>query len=180
MSTTRSDLIGYRLGKLEVVKYLGKGKYDKHYWGCSCECGGSVVLPTYRITGSIPTLSCGCLRVEKFKENRHNPTKHGLHKHKLYSVYYAMLYRCYNPNAPRWKYYGAKGIAVCVEWQTFEDFYKWAMANGYEDGLTIDRVDNQRNYEPDNCQWISRSENTRRAHLGRKSGRTIQENPRSP
>ena len=180
MSTTRSDLVGYKLGRLEVVSYLGKGKHDKHYWGCSCACGGNVVLPTYRITGSVPTLSCGCLRKENLVSHRHDGVKHGLHKHKLYSVYYAMLYRCNNPKAPRWQYYGGKGVSVCKEWQTFEAFYQWATTNGYEEGLTIDRVDNNKDYEPSNCRWITRSENTRRAHLGRKSRRSLQEDSCSP
>jgi hypothetical protein len=162
-----SDLLGYKWGRLEVVDYLGLGKHNKHYWGCVCECGGRVTLATYRITGKDPTLSCGCLRKEVLSTNRNDPTKHGLHKHKLYAVFHAMHYRCSNENAQRWKYYGGKGIKVCYEWANFPRFYKWAMSSGYKEGLSIDRVDPDSNYCPSNCRWITVSENTRRSNRAR-------------
>lgn len=165
MSVTRkkvSDLVGQTFDRLTVVEYLGKGKHDKHYWRCSCICGGEAVLATYRLTGRKNVKSCGCLRVEKLKENRRDPTKHGLHKHKLYSVFYAMHYRCNSESAQRWKYYGGKGIKVCSEWQDFLTFYTWATEAGYEEGLSIDRIDPSDDYKPANCRWITVSENTRR------------------
>jgi len=166
-----SNLLGYKWGRLEVVDYLGKGKYDKHYWRCFCECGGWVDLPTYRITGGEPTNSCGCLQAEHLDRVRASPEKHGLHKHPLYSVYYAMLYRCSSPKAQRWEYYGGKGVKVCKDWQdSFESFYQWAIGSGYSKGLSIDRVDPDGDYEPNNCRWITVSENTRRAHLGKSKG----------
>jgi hypothetical protein len=172
MSVTKkkvSNLVGYESGRLKVVEYLGLGKHKKHYWKCQCDCGNSVVLPTYRITGSKSTRSCGCLRKESLEYNRNDPTKHGLHKHKLYSVYASMKQRCTNPNSQRWKYYGEKG--VCVSWKSFEDFYSWAMYNGYHEGLSIDRIDPDGDYCPDNCRWITLADNTRRSNVRNSRGK---------
>jgi hypothetical protein len=167
MSITRkkvSDLVGFKVERLTVITYLGLGKHNKHYWQCQCECGGQIVLATYRLTGSKPTKSCGCLRQESMRSNRKDPTKHGLHEHKLYNVYQSMKQRCTNPNSQRWEYYGAKG--VCVRWETFESFYEWSTVNGYSEGLSIDRIDSAGDYSPENCRWITLSENTRRKNIG--------------
>lgn len=177
MSTTRkrvSKLLGFTWGRLTVVEYLGKGKWDKHYWSCSCSCGGTVKLNTSKITGSTPTKSCGCIRREKLLCNRADPTKHGLHKHKLYAIYYSMLGRCYNPNSQRYKYYGSSGISVCADWKVdFLAFYNWAVDNGYEEGLSIDRLDSAEDYCPENCEWVTVSENSRRMNASRKQRRAV-------
>lgn len=174
MSITRkpvSDLVGKTYNKLTVVEYLGKRRHGKHWWLCSCACGGSIELNTSRITGSNPTKSCGCLRKETLSINRADPTKHGLHKHKLYAIYHGMLQRCYNPNSQRYKYYGSSGISVCPEWlEDFHKFFDWAICNGYKDGLSIDRIDSAEDYKPENCQWVTVSENSRRMNV-KKHGR---------
>jgi hypothetical protein len=171
MSTTRkkvSSILGKKFNRLTVTEYLGKGDYAKHYWLCKCECGKTIRLNTSRITSNNPTKSCGCLRKEVLLGNRCDPTRHGLHKHKLYSVFYAMHYRCYNKNAPRFKYYGGKGVKVCEEWANFVDFYSWAVTSGYKEGLSIDRINPDSDYMPSNCRWITVSENTRRINRARK------------
>jgi len=86
---------------------------------------------------------------------------------RLYQTWLDMKQRCFNSNNCRWKYYGGKGVMVCPEWLEFDEFAKWALANGYADNLTIDRINSDGNYEPSNCQWVTRSENTIKAHLGR-------------
>lgn len=89
--------------------------------------------------------------------------KHGMNRTKIYNVYANIKYRCYNNNHHEFHNYGGKGIVMCNEWlgeNGFANFYEWALNNGYKEGLTIDRLDSDRNYEPDNCQWITRSENT--------------------
>lgn len=167
MSTTRkkvSDLIGFQVGSLTVKSYLGVGKYKKHYWECLCDCGGVIQLATYRITGINSVKSCGCLRKETLLQNRCDPTRHGLHKHKLYAVYQSMRQRCTNPNSQRWKYYGGKGVSIWDGWADFLDFYSWATSNGYKEGLSIDRINSDGDYRPDNCQWITLAENTRRKY----------------
>lgn len=170
-----SDLIGKTFNRLTVVDYLGKRKHGKHWWLCSCSCGGFVELNTSRITGKNSTKSCGCLRKEKLKDNRHNPTKHGytLSHPKLYAIYYGMMQRCYNPNNQRWKYYGAKKIKVCLHWrQNVEHFIKWALEFGYEEGMSIDRVNPNIDYCPANCEWVSVSENSRRMNEARRDEST--------
>lgn len=180
MSVTRkkvSPLVGAHVGRLTVTTYLGIGKYNKHYWGCLCECGESIILPTYRITGGKPVRSCGCLRKEALLHNRKDPTTHGLHKHKLYAVHQSMKQRCTNPKSQRWQYYGAKGVSVCEEWGNFQTFYIWATVNGYQEGLSIDRINPDGGYTPDNCRWITLSENTRRSNV-RDTRAEVQESAR--
>lgn len=163
-----TNLIGHKFNRLEVVEYLGLGKWNKHYWGCVCTCGGKVNLPTGRITGNTRPMSCGCYRNEKLSERRFDGVKHGLSKLKLYAIFHSMHQRCINPKSCRWQYYGGKGIKVCEEWQTIQNFYDWAIINGYEEGLSIDRVDSESDYKPSNCRWITLAANTRRAHLGKR------------
>lgn len=169
MSTTRKpirDLTGVRFNNLEVVEYLGIGKHKKHYWRCKCDCGGTVDLPSGAIDKPYSVKTCGCLRKEKLLKVRFNGYKHGLHKHPLYGIYHTMKYRCSSPKSCRWKYYGGKGIKVCDEWlEDFMNFYNWAIEHGYEEGLTIDRIDPDKGYEPDNCEWVTRSENSRRMNV---------------
>ena len=85
--------------------------------------------------------------------------KHGLHGHPLRGVHNTMKQRCINKNTNMYYRYGARGISVCKEWNEFKPFYDWAIENGYRQGLTIDRIDNDGNYEPSNCQWITLEEN---------------------
>lgn len=94
-------------------------------------------------------------------------------KTKLYHVYHGMLQRCYNSNNPKWNIYGGKGIKVCDEWiSDYEIFKEWAYNNGYKDGLTIDRIDSNKNYEPSNCQWITLSENSVKSNIGKHKNHT--------
>jgi len=86
---------------------------------------------------------------------------------RLYNIWYNMKDRCNNKRHIRYKNYGGRGIRVCKDWLIFENFKKWALSNGYIDGLTIDRIDNDKGYSPDNCQWITRYENTSKGSKGR-------------
>lgn len=83
---------------------------------------------------------------------------HRLRNTRLYSIWRSMRSRCNNPNTNNYKYYGAKGIKVCEEWNSFKTFYDWAINHGYSDNLTLDRIDSNKDYEPQNCHWISISE----------------------
>ena len=113
-----------------------------------------------------------------FTTERHgelNPNyKDGRKGTRLYSIYRGMITRCYNLNTPSYKYYGARGITMCAEWKdNFQNFYDWSMSHGYSDKLTIDRIDNNENYEPSNCRLVdmkNQTRNTSRNHIVKLNG----------
>ena len=163
------DLTGERFGIVTVLKRdLTKPK-DRQYWVCRCDCG---VVKTMRADVlKKPVESCGCLRDEKIrvqlkdKKWRGNKT-HGETETPLYKTWSRMKHRCSNKNHKYYEYYGGSGIKVCEEWEnSYESFRDWAKANGYKDGLTIERIDVTKDYEPSNCEWIPLSEqaNNRRS-----------------
>lgn len=164
-----SDLVGKKFNRLTVVEYLGPRKHRKHWWLCECECGGSVELNTSSITSNNPTKSCGCLRKETVLLNRPDPHKHGFHKHPLYSIWHGMNQRCYNPKNDRYIYYGLKGIKIEEDFSEVVRFITWGLENGWEEGLTIDRVNSHKNYTASNCEWVTRSENSRRMNESRRN-----------
>jgi hypothetical protein len=145
------DLIGKRFGKLEVINFAGVNKFRKALWYCKCACGGEKIaigsaLKNGRIT------SCGCL------EGYHT---HGFSRSRICRVHYGMMGRCYSPIYDSYKYYGERGIKVCNEWHDFIVFYEWAIASGYDETLTIDRINVNKDYCPENCRWITRAENNK-------------------
>jgi len=151
------DISGLKFGRLEVVKLDHIVKYPngtKTYWLCKCDCGTLIaVRRDHLLSGA--TQSCNCLNDEIRIERS---TTHGQTKTRLYFVWNSMRQRCRNPETIGYQNYGGRGIAYTKEWESFEPFYKWAMENGYEKGLTIDRVNNNGNYEPSNCRWATYKE----------------------
>lgn len=160
MGRPRIDLSGKAFGRLTVLRYLDIRANKSVVWECECECGNVVGVPSGCLRRKKePTVSCGCYRKTK-------SIKHGARKHPLYRVWGNMIQRCSNKKTREYRHYGGKGVSVCADWIDFSSFYDWAMGSGYEHGLTIDRIDPNGNYEPSNCRFITRSENTRRSNFG--------------
>lgn len=152
------NIIGNKYNKLTVLSFSHYHKQpngdNKEYYVCLCDCGKQkIVRKDMLIYGGVK--SCGCLLYEKSKENN---KKHGLYKSRIYQIYYGMLQRCYNTKNIKYDVYGGRGISVCDNWKNdFKNFYVWASNNGYNENLTLDRIDNDGNYCPENCRWTSKA-----------------------
>lgn len=148
------NLIGKKFGRLTVIKRVENTKNNKTQWLCKCDCGNYIKVQSYLLTHNY-TKSCGCIAIEKLKKRS---ITHGLSKSKIYAVYCTIKARCNNPNNNVYQYYGAKGVKLCSEWLNFENFYNWAINNGYKEGLSIDRINVNGDYEPSNCRWATKEE----------------------
>lgn len=155
------DLTGQRFGRLTVIERGPNSPSGSARWRCKCDYGNETLTATAKLRNGT-TQSCGCLGLEHATQAK---IKHGARHERLYNVWAAMKQRCYNPHKDGYKYYGGKGVTICDEWrEDYAKFKAWAYANGYEPGLTIDRIDSNGNYEPSNCRWVTFAENIARAH----------------
>lgn len=154
------NLKGQEFGRLIVLQRAENDKQGNAQWLCQCVCGNKKVVRGRALrTGR--TKSCGCLLSESSKERMTRlSTKHGMASTKLYRVYLSMRERCEKPSCSEYYRYGGRGIRVCDEWKNDRNsFFEWALKNGYKEGLQIDREDNDGDYEPSNCRWVTQIEN---------------------
>jgi hypothetical protein len=152
----RRDISYQFFGKLFVLYPIGKNTSGSMLWWCHCECGEfTVACVSDLIRGKVQ--SCGCGQVDSV-------TKHGdkSNPNSPYKSWTGMRYRCNNPDGKDYSRYGGKGIKVCPEWNDYETFKHWAISHGWRKGLSIDRLDASKDYSPENCEWVTVSENSRR------------------
>ena len=162
----KANLLGRKFGALTVVAAIRMTKSGM-LWRCVCACGGGERVFVTSALKSIANPGCKACEPERRGaiHRVHGEAGRGRlseKKSKLYMVWKGMLSRCRDPGNTSYRYYGSRGVSVCEEWQDFPSFRSWALANGYVPGLSIDRFDPRLDYHPANCEFVTRSENSRR------------------
>lgn len=168
------DLVGEKFGRLTVIGFEGV-KDRKSRWKCVCECGLTVVVSGNNLRSG-NTKSCGCMKRDAAAATGKANRRHGEsreHRTRLYTIWCGMRQRCNNPNRNAYPLYGGKGVKTCEAWDEYPAFKAWALAHGYTDELCIDRIDPSKGYSPENCRWITASENTARANKNHTTRKVI-------
>lgn len=161
MGFKSNEMVGEKFGRLTVIRSEGSkqcGSVKRRMWLCRCDCGNEVSVTTSSLTTG-NTRSCGCLLDEYNASKKPDPQEKKIRLH-IENVWFKIKQRCYNPKSNNYRAYGARGIRMCDEWlNNSKAFANWCLNNGYQIGLEIDRIDNDGNYEPSNCQFLTKREN---------------------
>lgn len=170
-----SDITGVKFGRLTAVEHVGKGsgRSRNHFWRCQCECGAMVTVNGSCLRRGV-TKSCGCLQKHIAKAAGDRTRTHGMTGTSTYNVWVGMVQRCHNANSKDYDRYGGRGIFVCDEWQTFSNFL--ADMGERPEGKSLDRIDNDKGYSPQNCRWAdakSQQRNKRNSRLITHDGKTM-------
>lgn len=168
------DISGQKFGRLTAVERIDTDKRGELIWLCQCECGNTTKVRSSHLRNG-RTKSCGCLKRERTIERnfKHGACQNG-ETTRLYITWRNMRRRCQDPEEKNYENYGGRGISVCEKWQDFRNFQKWAKNNGYKEDLEIDRIDNDGDYCPENCRWVThqkQSNNKRTNRLIEFNGR---------
>ena len=168
---------GHKFNQLTVIKLDNYKKFPmkngyfrkKEYYLCECDCGNTTIVEKNNLLSG-HTKSCGCHKIKTSILNGKNKKIHGLSNSRIFNIWHGIKNRCFNKNdKKKFSLYGGRGINMCDEWKnSFENFYSWAKENGYKENLTIDRIDVNGNYCPENCRWITNKEqqnNKRNNHI---------------
>lgn len=145
------SIAGVKFGRLTAIKVSGRTSDNRPAWLCVCDCGNEAIVSEHNLKRG-NTKSCGCFKRDKQLETHF---EHGLCGTRLYRIWSNMRSRCDRPRNSNYRWYGGRGISYAPEWKTFSNFSKWALANGYRDGLEIDRIDTNSNYTPENCRFVT-------------------------
>lgn len=165
------DITGKKFGNLTALFFEYRDERHRHFWRFRCDCGKEIIVRKSSVTSGNTKRCIDCSKKIIAEIN----TVHGMSKTRLYKEWAGIIQRCKNPNATSYDRYGAKGITVCQEWPSFDLFKEWALNNGYSDELTIERINNNKGYSPDNCKWATYEE---QAH-NQKTNRNLEYNGRT-